>query len=282
MVQMLHSGSNWPQGANPVPSPSVPRKPELPSIRVLKFWSKYKAPMSAPAADELVTMDEEHWVEWVRVGEGGGGSSTSEAVKRIMPRPERNQPPRIEWAVIGPAYEAWRRGEETPLNGQALYAWAGATRELADALKPHGILTVEDLAAYPDHKLTNIPIPGLRELRNRAKVTIDMRGSNEIALEVARRDEQIALLQKQSQENAATMAAMQATMEAMKAANLGAVNMIAANMPHPDDEFVDRSNARPATGMRGEFVRRDPVDHVDKALGAVLGIHEVGDEDATD
>lgn len=283
MVNMLHSGSQWPVNSSPVPSPAVQRKVEMPAIRVMKFFTKYKEPLT-PQPDAPLVLNEEHWVEWVRLGEGGGGSTCNEAIKRLMPRPERNQPARLEWMVIGPAYEAWKKGEETPLNGQALYTWAGASRELADLLKQHNILTVEDLAAYPDHKLQNIPIPGLREIRNRAKVTVEMRDNTEIALEVARRDEVIATMQAQAAQTAATVAALSATIEAMKQVQGSVAAQITASMPHPDDEYVERgSGDRPAGTMRAqEFQRRAPIDHIDRALGEVQGIHEVGDDEPTD
>jgi hypothetical protein len=282
---MLYPGH--PMARNAIPSPAVPQKQEMPAIRVLRFFTKFKRPIGAPQRNSdgsLVMQIEEHWVEWVKLGETSGATCV-EAVKRLSGNPEMGRDPRVEWLVIGPAYEAWRNNEDAPVLGTPIYSWSGASRELAEELKKHHIITLEDLAAFPDHKLNTIPIPGLRELRHRAKVTIEAREINDVAHEIASRDEVIRDQEARLQAVDAQMAVMQAQIDAM-ARNAGiAASSLTANMPHPDDEFVQPGpgDVPAGTSFAGGFQRRDPVDHIDEALGAVTGEYvEAGDGDDTD
>jgi hypothetical protein len=170
-------------GNDAIPSPAVHAGLRTPSIIPLKFWTEYK---HTPGVTAPV---EEDWVRWVKKGEGNGGAETNEAIKRLAPNDKR--PGAIEWAVIGPAYEAWKKGNETPLNGTPLHAWSGVSREMADALKKFNIFTIEDLADFPDHQMAKIPIPQLREWRNRAKAWREAQATNEIGDKLASRDRKI-------------------------------------------------------------------------------------------
>jgi hypothetical protein len=171
-----------PIGIDNIPSPAIPASDRMPAIIPLKFWTDYK---HIPGQTAPV---EEDRVEWVKKGESGG-AVTSEAIKRLAPTATR--PGAIEWAVIGPAYEAWKKGNETPLNGTPLHAWSGVSREMADALKKFNIYTIEDLADFPDHQMAKLPIPQLREWRNRAKAWREAQATNEIGDKLASRDRKI-------------------------------------------------------------------------------------------
>jgi hypothetical protein len=174
--------SMTPIGIDNIPSPAIPASDRMPAIIPLKFWTDYK---HIPGQTAPV---EEDRVEWVKKGESGG-AVTSEAIKRLAPTATR--PGAIEWAVIGPAYEAWKKGNETPLNGTPLHAWSGVSREMADALKKFNIYTIEDLADFPDHQMAKLPIPQLREWRNRAKAWREAQATNEIGDKLASRDRKI-------------------------------------------------------------------------------------------
>jgi hypothetical protein len=170
--------SMTPIGIDNIPSPAIPASDRMPAIIPLKFWTDYK---HIPGQTAPV---EEDRVEWVKKGESGG-AVTSEAIKRLAPTATR--PGAIEWA----AYEAWKKGNETPLNGTPLHAWSGVSREMADALKKFNIYTIEDLADFPDHQMAKLPIPQLREWRNRAKAWREAQATNEIGDKLASRDRKI-------------------------------------------------------------------------------------------
>jgi hypothetical protein len=188
--------------------PVIPTANRMPAIIPLKFWTEYK---HIPGQTAPV---EEDRVEWVKKGESGG-AVTSEAIKRLAPTATR--PAAIEWAVIGPAYDAWKKGNETPMNGTPLHAWSGVSREMADALKKFNIYTIEDLADFPDHQMAKLPIPQLREWRNRARAWREAQATNEIGDKLASRDRKIeeqngliSDLQEQMREMQRAMAEMKA------------------------------------------------------------------------
>lgn len=214
-----------------VPSPAI--SPErIPAIIPIRFWTEYK---TEPGKSTPV---EEDWVEWVKKGESGG-ATTAEAVKRLMPRNGRAGA--IEWQIIGPSYDAWKKGNETPMHGTPLHAWSGVSREMADALKKVNILTIEDLAAFPDHQLAKIPIPHLREWRSRAKAWVEARGANDIGDRLAERDrmiEQQSTLISDMQEQ---MNAMNAALSDLKTKNVSAAK--ALNIEAVADEDMPQANA---------------------------------------
>lgn len=274
---MLHPG-NAPKGF--VPAPAVQPEKDMPAIKITKFFTKYREPL--PGSDQTV-LREEHWVEWVKIGEQNG-STCVEAVHRIGPTDRH--PPRIEWHVIGPAYEAWLKGNEAPETGTPLFSWSGITRELVEVLAKFNVKTLEDLVAMADHNLAKVPVPNLRQIRHRAKLTLDAAHMNEIGQELAGRDAQIEALKSNERTMQAQLDALTAQLQALSKSQGFAISALGGNAPHPDDEFVELKpgdrHVSPASG----FSRRDPVDHIDVALGDVAGVHvtddEIGDEDVTD
>ena len=133
---------------------------ETPAIFVLKFERKY-----TPDPNDPQKLLEEHWVEWGKPGLANW--STRQKVHLLKPWPEKGKEAAIEWLVVGPAYEAWLKGEEAPVDGTPLYAWPGIPREVVDALKGLQIHTVENLAMFPDDRLGRMPFPGMREWKAR-------------------------------------------------------------------------------------------------------------------
>jgi hypothetical protein len=139
------------------------------NIAILRFFVEYLPDPNNP--QELIGRD---WVEWVKKGESAG-SKTQELVARLRGKNGVSAP---EWEAVGPAYEAWKRNEEAPEVGTPLAAWPGVPRELADILKHQHVRTVEDLAQLPDHEMTKVRFPGLREIRARAKAFVEHAGSD--------------------------------------------------------------------------------------------------------
>jgi len=71
------------------------------------------------------------------------------------------------------AYEAFKAGQEAPLDGTALSDWPQISRARVEELAYFHIRTVEQLASLGDDKLQNLGM-GAREERERAKVFLDV------------------------------------------------------------------------------------------------------------
>lgn len=73
-----------------------------------------------------------------------------------------------EWAQqYRDKYEAWKRGEELPLDGSAIKGWAVASPAAQETLLRMGILTVEDLAGINDEGIRRIGMGGV-DLKHKA------------------------------------------------------------------------------------------------------------------
>lgn len=213
----------------------------LPAIIPLRFWTEYKYPpgydpLAAENVDRNQAYKEEDWVEWVKKGENGG-ARCQEAIARLAPSPKKSRPATIEWAVIGPAYDAWKRGEEIPTTGTPLYAWAGASKELVTELRKFNIYSIEDLAEFPDHKISQVPLANLRDLRARARAWVEAKSTTDVGASLAVRDKSIselqnvnADLQKQLEELRSSVSSMEGRVTQSQRALSGA---------SADDEFVE-------------------------------------------
>ena len=160
---------------------------ERPQIIVRKF---YRKTTPDPADPQKLLVDD--WVEWGKPGISNW--ATNQRIRDIMPRTDRKRPPPPEWQVIGPAYQAWKKGEEAPVNGTPLFAWPGLPREIADALKGLGIVTVEDMANFPDDRLGRMPFRDMRSWKSRALRFVEAQGdmtATGIADKMKARDDEI-------------------------------------------------------------------------------------------
>lgn len=130
-------------------------------IRVIKFWTEYR-----------VGKDPLDWVLVAPMGEEFMRTQTPHRVDKINPEnwPEnkRNgasyQDAVAKWSVIGPAYDAWKRGSEIPLEGTPLEAWAGVTPEMVAALKALDVRTVEEVRDMGDGVMAKLRMPNARQL----------------------------------------------------------------------------------------------------------------------
>lgn len=120
-------------------------------------------------------------VDWVTIapkGEGHLKTQTDHRVLKLKPPEDvsdtvRNsmsyQDMMAKWSVIGPAYEAWKDGNELPETGTPLGAWAAITPDMARALVGMGFKTVEDVRDMGDGAVTRLPFPNARKLPGLAK-----------------------------------------------------------------------------------------------------------------
>lgn len=167
-----------------------------PRIRVLAFRVDYEDVPGKPGEPRPV-----EWCEWVKVG--GNGAVTNEKVSRL----EKDQ---ILWPVIRGAYESWKKGQEEPVSGTALAAWAGVNAAQADRLKLMHIRTVEDIAQLTDADLEKIGM-GARAMREKARAFVaNKQGSAKIEEALADRDATIANQAAELAELRATVAELAA------------------------------------------------------------------------
>jgi hypothetical protein len=127
------------------------------AIHPLKFWTDYEEKNG-----ELVAKE---WVEWVKRGDQHA-ATTADKVARV----QRDGP---LWDALRPHYEAWKRGQDAPIEGIPLDAAPFATKELVAMLARVHIRSVEHLAGAEDAALVKLNIPGIRTLREKARAFVD-------------------------------------------------------------------------------------------------------------
>lgn len=101
------------------------------------------------------------------------------------------------WGVIEPAYTAWKKGEEVPKNGTPLTSWQGITRQQIEAVRVHGIYTVEDVAAMPDATLQKMAGIGMASVREAARAWEKAKDTRAITADLAAKDAEIEALKQQ-------------------------------------------------------------------------------------
>ena len=112
---------------------------------------------------------------------------------------------------------------------------------MADELKKFHIYTIEDLAQFPDHNLSKLPIQNLREWRKKAQAWIEAAGTSDIGAKLAERDKVIEGQQSQLEDMAEQFREMKAAMEALQKQGK-AVATAAATLRSDDDEDMPEAN----------------------------------------
>lgn len=162
---------------------------KLPRLGKIRFFTTYKPDHENPK--NMVGVD---WVEYSALGQEER-SSTTDRISRLssfLDGDDRTNPSiglaKLRWEIIGPAYDAWKKGNELPVNGTPLAAWNGLTPEQAELFKSKGIRTVEDIAEMPEVVRTRIPLPGLGDIMANAKRYV-LSADSRIVAEQLRRNE---------------------------------------------------------------------------------------------
>ncbi|WP_420959358.1 hypothetical protein [Brucella sp. IR073] len=172
---------------------------EAPTIRVLSFKTEYELNRETGKRD--VPVD---YVEYAPVH--------AVMTTRIWERVKNLRPPefiendddgkklsfmRVRWAMIEPAYEAWKRGQELPMEGTPLAAWAGVTPEQAQAFHRAGIRTVEEVASLTDGVISKIHLPGVRDFVVQARAFLEAADRNVVADKLSAQQDEIDSLKEQ-------------------------------------------------------------------------------------
>jgi hypothetical protein len=100
------------------------------------------------------------------------------------------------WAIIEPAYNAWKRGEEVPENGTPLGAWPGVNQDQAKFLRTKGIVSVEQVAEMSDSTIETLPFPGRRDLPKLAKMFLEGQKDADLAAKNAELLERVAAMEE--------------------------------------------------------------------------------------
>jgi hypothetical protein len=172
---------------------------DAPTIRVLGFKVEY---IDDPkGGDKQIARD---WVEYAPI--------SALLTTRIWDMVHKMRPPerirgdddgkkmdfmRYRWAMIEPAYTAWKSGQDIPLDGTPLGAWPGVTAEQVMAIQRLGIRTVEEVAGMSDSVITKLPIPNPRELVKQARAFLEATDRGAAAKRLADQDSKIEALQEQ-------------------------------------------------------------------------------------
>lgn len=143
-------------------------KRDKPHIYPEKFWTDLKDNPADPLNPVKIDM-----VRWVK--RGAPGSGVVVAVSRLQKNPEY-------WGVIGPFYDAWKKGQETPVDGTPLSAWPGCHSGEAERFAMMRIYTVQDVAAMTDGDLDRFGMGG-REKRALAVAFLKAGDSAKLAAE---------------------------------------------------------------------------------------------------
>lgn len=146
-------------------------------------------------------------VDYVTVRQPGGTDSVIFEVEKWL---NVHLPNEVQNGRLNPAfppiyrkqYEAYKAGQEIPVEGTPLRLWSGATKAQIATLTAMNILTVEDLATLPDDSVRRIGMGGVT-LKQRANAWLATAKDNGKANEMVALQQKNALLEA----NLATLAA---------------------------------------------------------------------------
>ena len=100
------------------------------------------------------------------------------------------------WAIIGPAYEAWKNDMDIPENGTPLSVWSAVTAEQVDFFRRMGIKTVEDVAGMGEAAVEKLPFPNKRRYPELAKAFLSGRDKAAAADELEAMREKMAAMEE--------------------------------------------------------------------------------------
>lgn len=203
---------------------------QLPLIRIIGFRTSFEnLPIKGDPEKEkcddkgykldasgrrIKKLQEEHWVTY-SPAHSPVNTQTTERVRLLFPDPTRMGEDQdgeklrymtAVWSQIEPAFEAFTKGQEIPLNGTPLAAWSGVSPEQAEILRQSAIRTVEEVSRLTDGQIERVRLPNVRDLRAQAILFLENSDAAKAAEREAQKDAQIA-------EMAERMAAMEALLE---------------------------------------------------------------------
>lgn len=187
-----------------------------PNIRVLGFKTTYERhpkrgtdPLNDTVdsrgflidakGNRIMTVVEEDWVTYAPAHSPINTQNT-ERVRHLMPDPNRVGEDHdgsklafmtARWAQIAPAYEAWKKGQELPINGTPLSVWPALNSEQVKVFRQVGIASVEEVRDLSETQIGRVPLPNMRELKKQAALFLDNSTMADAAEREAAKDAQI-------------------------------------------------------------------------------------------
>lgn len=163
------------------------RRNEAPQV-IPEFFTKPKEDKEAERRlGHAVFVD----VDVCRWHKRGTNQSTTECEVPRLPK----YYPHI-WAMVRPAYDAWKAGLEEEVFGTALKNWPMVSPAMVMNLRLINIRSVEELAEATEADFQRIG-PGARDLREKARAWLKVAAdTGRIAAELKSRDDEIAALKE--------------------------------------------------------------------------------------
>ncbi len=113
------------------------------------------------------------------------------------------------WPFIEPAYQAFKRNEEPPVDGMPLSRWGHLTPAQLKIIKDAEYKTVEDFATAPSGHLMKLPLPGILEIQKEAIEFLRIQGVMKDGPVPAQIAVQMTALDDENRELKARMAEME-------------------------------------------------------------------------
>lgn len=180
-----------------------------PNIRVLGFKTTYerhpkrgtdplrdttdaKGFLIDDKGNRVMQVVEEDWVTYAPAHSPINTQNT-ERVRHLRPDPSRvgedNDGSKLafmtaRWAQIEPAYDAWKKGQELPVNGTPLSVWPALNNEQVKVFRQVGVASVEEVRDLSETQIGRVPLPNMRELKKQAALFLD----NSVVADAAERE----------------------------------------------------------------------------------------------
>lgn len=170
-----------------------------PNIVISRFWTEHEPINGGQSIKEI---------DYCEVAKRGSTALMSNKIARW----QKDNP--AIWAIIEPAYAAWKKGEtEVPADGTPLEAWPAITSKgMTDHLKLLNIRTVEHLALATSADAERIGM-GATKLITLAKAFVESKkGSSAVTAALAERDTTIKRQQSEIDDLKRTVAELAAAL----------------------------------------------------------------------
>jgi hypothetical protein len=178
-------------------------------LQIQRFWTDYRPDPSDPA--KLAPID---MVAYGPLGrtENALVMSRVSTVLAVKPFTDPNDVAsvmsHIKADFIRAAYEAWKAGQDIPLNGTPLAAWNGLSPEQAEVFKSRSIRTVEEISLLNEATRAHIPLPNLSGIIAAARRFVDSADQTRFAAQLAEKDTEIANHKMQLQDQGEQITAL--------------------------------------------------------------------------
>lgn len=201
------------------------------NISVRRFWTEYETVQERkPRANPLVPGEpvgepQQVPVDWIEYAtrfndQGQPTATTVDRVRAIDPANLKFDPNigggekemyfNSRWELVQPAYEAWKEGRDTPVNGTPLDLWPGLTTAQAEVFRLAGLRSVEDIRNMDQSSASRVNLPNIMDFQKKAALFLDNTDVAAAAAREAAKDQRLADMERMFAEQSERMEAMQA------------------------------------------------------------------------